>query len=547
MNNILSTFGKFSFLGFNIYITLAVCLINVILMCFLASKLMQMFQLSSYKNSGYFIWLKENKSKYVGKIIMLTFLSMISVGVITALLYGFGLYYTYISFGFYIYFCLVFITNMARAPQKTPLKQTRRINRLFITVFVLTFVISYFLVILAENYTPYLKHAILTLSPLIMLIVVPIANLINKPLELIIKAVYLKRSRKKLQKMPNLIKIGITGSYGKTTTKHFLNVMLAKKYSVCMTPHSFNTPMGITKVILNYLKKDNEVLICEMGARNVGDIKYLCDLVKPKHGIITSVGSQHLSTFGSLENIAKTKNELVQAIDDGLIVFNANSEGAVKLYENCQKNKLLSGVNKIKTFSNITDIKVSSTGSEFTLNIENNLIKCKTKLVGKFYLENISMASSLAYKLGVSLQNISDAIYQLEPMPHRMEIINNNGLTILDDSYNCSVESSKAALETLSLFKGNKIIITPGIVEMGEKENQVNYDFGVNIAKVCDKVIIVNQVNKEAIKEGLLDAGFNEEDILQAESLKHAQSLLPSLTKTGDVILFENDLPDNYT
>ena len=153
----------------------------------------------------------------------------------------------------------------------------------------------------------------------------------------------------------------------------------------------------------------------------------------------------------------------------------------------------------------------------------------------------------MAYKLDVSLQDIKSAIEELKPMAHRMEIVNNNGLTIIDNSYNSSVESSKASLETLSLFDGNKIIVTPGIVEMGLKEREVNVQFGENIAKVCNKVIIVNKVNLESIKQGLLQAGFNEEDILEAESLKQASTLLPNLTKAGDVVLFENDLPDNYT
>ena len=153
----------------------------------------------------------------------------------------------------------------------------------------------------------------------------------------------------------------------------------------------------------------------------------------------------------------------------------------------------------------------------------------------------------MAYKLNVSLQEIKTAIETLKPMAHRMEIINNNGLTIIDNSYNSSVESSKASLETLSLFNGDKIIVTPGIVEMGTKENEVNTQFGEDIAKVCNKVIIVNKVNQEAIKQGLLQAGFLEENISEAENLKQASTLLPNLTKPGDVVLFENDLPDNYT
>ena len=155
----------------------------------------------------------------------------------------------------------------------------------------------------------------------------------------------------------------------------------------------------------------------------------------------------------------------------------------------------------------------------------------------------------MAYKLGVTIEQLRDAISTIEPMSHRLELIENtNGFVIIDNSYNSSVESSKMALDTLALFKNRKkIIATPGIVEMGNLERDVNFNFGRQIAEVCDKVIIINKVNFEAIKDGALSNGFKENDILSADSLKKAMELFPTVAKFGDVILFENDLPDNYT
>lgn len=532
----------------NFYIAIAIAIVNGALLCFVAGKPLQMLQLSGYKLSGYNAWLKDTKIKYNSRLTMLSFLSLISVLVTNALLDGFcDGYISYLGLIFYIYFSIIFIINITKMPQKTPLKQTRRMNRLIATTFILIASITFILIALSTEYLHFLRYGIVVITPMFLIVIIPLAHFIIYPLESYIRNKYIKKARKKLGKMPNLIKIGITGSYGKTTTKHILNVILSKKYSVCMTPHSFNTPMGLTKVVLKYLKKDNQILIAEMGARNVGDIKYLCDLIHPKHAIITAVASQHLATFGSIENVAKTKNELAEAITDGYIVFNANSEGSFKLYEKCNKDKYLSAVENDTAYCNIKNIKLSSSGSQFTLCIDGNEIDCNSKLIGKQFLEDIALASAMAYKLDVSLQDIKSAIEELKPMAHRMEIVNNNGLTIIDNSYNSSVESSKASLETLSLFDGNKIIVTPGIVEMGVKEREVNVQFGENIAKVCNKVIIVNKVNLESIKQGLLQAGFNEEDILEAENLKQASTLLPNLTKAGDVVLFENDLPDNYT
>ena len=539
----------FSLSNPHFYIAIAISLLNGILLCFVANKPFQMLQLSNYKLSGYNAWLKDTKIKFFGRLTMLAFLSIISVLVTNALLDGFGNgYYSYLGLVFYIYFNIIFILNISKIPQKTPLKQTRRMNRLIATTFVLLATLSFILIAIFTEFVPFVKFGVVVLTPICVPILVGIAHVINLPLENHIRSNYIKKAKRKLEKMPGLIKIGITGSYGKTTTKHILNVLLSKKYSVCMTPHSFNTPMGLTKVVIKYLKKENQILIAEMGARNVGDIKYLCDLINPKHAIITAVASQHLATFGSLDNIAKTKNELVHAITDGYVVFNAQSQGALNLYEKCDKEKYLSGINYNKAFCNIENIKANATGSEFDLIIDGEKINCKTKLIGEQFIEDIAMASAMAYKLGVSLKEIADGISTLKPMAHRMELVNNNnGLTIIDNSYNSSVESSKASLKTISMFNGNKIIITPGIVEMGAKEYEVNVDFGKNIAEVCSKVIIVNKVNLDAIKQGLLEAGFDEENIYEAENLKLASQMLPKLTNFGDVVLFENDLPDNYT
>lgn len=539
----------FNLLNPNLYIAIAIAILNGVLLCFVAGKPFQMLQLSGYKIAGYNVWLKDTKTKFISRLVMLSFLSLITVIVTNALFDGFGGgYYSYLGLIFYIYFCVIFIINISKVPQKTPLKQTRRMNRLIATTFVIVCALSFGLLALSIIFVPFLDYGVVVLTPIALPFIVPIAHLVNYPMECYIRNKYIAKAKKKLQKMPNLIKIGITGSYGKTTTKHILNVLLSKKYSVCMTPHSFNTPMGLTKVIIKYLKKDNQVLIAEMGARNVGDIKYLCDLVEPKHAIITAVASQHLATFGSLENILKTKNELVDAISDGYIVFNAESTGALTLYNNCNKEKYSSSLTDANAYCHIKNIKVSNKGSSFTLCIDGNQIDCTTKLLGKQFLEDIAMASAMAYKLGVSLTDIQQAIQSLKPMAHRMEIINSNGLTILDNSYNSSVESSKCSLDVLSLFKkGNKIIVTPGLVEMGAKEQEVNVCFGEQIAKVCNSVIIVNKVNLSAIKQGLLSQGFNEQNIYETESLTLASDILSKIAKAGDVVLFENDLPDNYT
>ena len=321
----------------HLYIGIVLSCVNGVLMCLLASKFLHVIQLSGYKIVGYRAYLKETKWSYVTRLVVLCFMSALCVLVTNSLLDGYGEYYSYIGLIFYFYFCTVFIINVYRAPQKTPLKQTHRMQRLTFVLFLLMSALTFALIMLFSEYVPFVRFGVVAITPIFLPVIVPLAHFICIPMENTFRLVYKKRAKKKLASMPNLIKIGITGSYGKTTTKHILNVMLSTKYSVCMSPHSFNTPMGLTKVINNYLETNHEILIAEMGARQVGDIAYLCNLIHPKHAIITGVGNQHLATFGTLDNIYKAKKELVDAIEDGYICFNAQNEGSLKMYNECTK------------------------------------------------------------------------------------------------------------------------------------------------------------------------------------------------------------------
>lgn len=536
----------------NLYIAIALSVINGVMLCFCGYKFLHVLQLSGYKIQGYKVWLKDTHAKYIGRIALLSFMSLACMLVTVALFDSYisrDSYFSYLGLIFYFYFTIVFIVNMYHVPQKTPLVQTYRMTRLCIVhgflMAGLTFVLIYF----TTEFIPYVRFSSIALTPLLLPLTVPIAHGLLVPFENLNSLRYVSKAKRKLKKFPNLIKIGITGSFGKTSTKYILNTILSENYSVCITPHSFNTPMGITRVVLDYLKPNHDVLITEMGAKQVGDIKYLCDIVKPQYGIITSVGNQHLATFGTLENIAKTKYELVNSLpkEDSIAVFNGDNKGSFKLYEKCDINKILTSISDENAYATAKNIKISNKGISFILSINNQEIECTTKLVGKHNLENILMSSALAYNLGLSMEQIRVGISKLQPINHRLEIKKENGITIIDDSYNSNVEGSVCALDVLKLFKNNrKIVITPGLVELGQMEKEENINFGKNIASVADIVIVVNKTNMEYIKEGLISENFPEENILFVSSLIEGRIKLKEIAQKGDVILFENDLPDNY-
>lgn len=546
-------FDFFNFSNIHFVLAIFVSILNAVLLVLVAKKFFQILQISGYKIKGYNVWLKDTKAKYISRVTMLALLSLACVLVTNFVFapYNQNLVFSYLALLFYVAFTIIFVVHAGKTPQKNPLVQTRRMSRLITLLFIIAFVISFCLIWVSVSFIGFLSVGVIVLTPILVPALVPLVHFILVPLESIIRLSYIKKAKKKLDKFPDLIKIALTGSYGKTSVKYILNKLLAEKYSVCITPHSFNTPMGITKVVLKYLKKHHNLLIVEMGAKQVGDIKYLCDIVKPKHAVITGIGSQHYETFGSEENIAKTKYELIESLSkEGIAVFNGDSEKCLGLFEQCTlENKLMVSLGE-NSFVTAKNVQIQTNGISFDMCFNEKTQKCFTTLLGKHNLLNILLASAIAIKLGVGLEEIAESLQDLEPVSHRLEMSTNGNVTILDDAYSANVEGAKCALEVLALFEDStKVCVTPGIVEMGAKEFDVNKAFGAQIAKTCDYVIIVNKVNLDAITEGLLEGGFPKEKILSAEDLDLAKKQIKQITNSKEkfVILFENDLPDNYT
>ncbi|MEY8302794.1 UDP-N-acetylmuramoyl-tripeptide--D-alanyl-D-alanine ligase [Anaerosalibacter bizertensis] len=378
-----------------------------------------------------------------------------------------------------------------------------------------------------------------------------LANAIVNPIEKRINTYYYTMAQEKIKSMDDLDTVGITGSFGKTSTKFIVDTILKEKYRVLKTPESYNTPMGISKVINSKLTNDYEIFIAEMGARYIGDIKEIAKLVHPKIGVITSIGPAHLETFKNIENIMKTKYELIEELpSDGIAIFNYDNKYLRKLADKTFKEKILYGLeNQEKLDIYATDIEVSELGSSFILKDKSGEeIKCTTKLLGKHNIYNILAGASVAKALGLTFEEIRRGIAKIEPIPHRLNIINpGTGVIVIDDTFNSNPVGVKAALEVLNQFKeGRKIIITPGMVELGDKEEESNREFGVRISTVCDYVILVGKNRTKPIYKGLKESGYNENNIIVVQNLDEATKEFQKIVRPKDVVLFENDLPDNY-
>jgi len=307
--------------------------------------------------------------------------------------------------------------------------------------------------------------------------------------------------------------------------------------------------MGVTRTIRERLLPSHQVFIAEMGARHVGDIKELCRLVKPTFGILTSVGPQHLDTFKTVERVAKTKYELIDALPaDGQAFMIDDGAICKQLYDHTVKPKTL--VSSLKGDADVwcENSSISPEGSAFTLCFrDGEHVEVTTRLLGEHTIQNILLAAAVARKLGLSGQQILRGIRRIQPVQSRMELIKNpNSYTIINDGFNANPVSAKAALDILSQFPKRRIVITPGMVELGVEEAAFNKAFGMQIAKAADIAIVVGKKRVQPILEGLREAGFPEASIHRVNSLEESTLVLQKLVHKDDTVLYENDLPDNY-
>ena len=567
------------------YVTIAACLARAIVR---TTSGLHILQLDGYKTTRYVRWIRQHLGDCfeIKEILIAASLVLLTVVYPAAWLFS--------------VLCLAWGAFQAsriiwreKVEAKKPLVYTARAKRVFgLAVLLLVGLAVVSATIGAENRW---RVAVFLLSE-VTVITLTVANLLIYPLERAINGAYLRSARKRIKTL-RLKVIGITGSYGKTSTKYILHGILSQKFNTLMTPDSYNTPMGVTKVIRGELTEKHEVFIVEMGAYRRGDIRELCELTSPEIGILTAVGPQHLERFKRIENIAKTKYELIESLPpDGLAVFNCDNAICAELADKTDDKQVVRyAVDAEKAELTASNIRHTHAGLEFTVhchaqelckrenvdidNVDVGLRKdttsqripssnamrttenpnamrltenIRTQLLGRHNVSNILAAMSVALACGMALEEIRDAIAKVEPVPHRLQLsAGAGGVTIIDDSFNANPVGAKAALEVLDDFgrdanSGKKVLVTPGMVELGEQEYEENRRFGERAAAVCDRVILVGPSRTTPILEGLKTANYPSEQVSVAVNLAEVKNYLAKLLKPGDVVLFENDLPDNY-
>lgn len=520
---------------------------------FKTKRSLHMLQQNLYnENNRYLKWSLKNYKQFLDFDIINIFLSLFGI----LLIYDIDnlVYLTLIvNIAILIIIGITWLATINNDQNKKPLVLTARIKRLIFTICLLYIIPVIILIYNAYNYKiTFISTLILNIMLYLNTFVVLLANIINKPIEKLVYNYYKAKAQNKLKSMPSLKVIGITGSYGKTSSKNILGSILNIKYNALPTPKNLNTPYGLIMTVNNNLDKFTDIFIAEMGAYKKGEIADLCKLVKPKYGILTQIGTAHLETFGSEENIIKGKFELIESLPkEGLAVLNGDDEKQVNYKLKNKVKTIWIGINNEDADVRATNIKCSNKGSNFDIIFKGDHRKYhfETKLLGAHNIYNILAGVAFGKEFGIEITDLIQAVKSIRPVEHRLELKPLGNFYQIDDAYNSNPVGALNACKVLAMMPGLKVIVTPGMVELGAKEFQYNKVFGEEIAEIsnADYAVLIGQKRTEPIKQGLLSKGFDKEKIVVFNDVKDAYSFIRTLTGKKDVYaLFENDLPDTY-
>ena len=508
-----------------------------------------MFQLNGYKNREHLTWTGKYKKRqwvlYAALVLAILWFVLRASIVADIIMW------------LWMLLILVVFRALCNMSAKKKLVYTARVKRLNCAVVVSDIVLIIAAALIFKDILA-VKGALMLVLGLKFISCVA-ANIINSPMEKAINAHFINDAKRKLKEAGDMTVIGVTGSYGKTSVKYYLGELLGVKYNVLITPESYNTPMGVVRTVREHMKPGTEIFVCEMGARHVGDIKELCDLVHPDHGIIASIGPQHLDTFFTMDNIISTKFELADALPEGGMLFlNGDNEyikNNASKYDGCimyhaHKDAVSAADNTEDTSGGFvsSDIRLDQYGTKFKVTApDGTSCEYEMSLIGEHNVINVTGAIAVAHSMGIALSDLKIPVRRLRPVSHRLELIRRGNLNIIDDAYNSNPVGSSAALDTLAMFDGLKVLITPGMVELGDKEEEYNRQFGRHAGEVCDHVLLVGKRRAVPIREGVLESGMDEERVRVFDKLEDAFGYAQSIRSDKEkYILLENDLPDNY-
>jgi len=524
-----------------------IMIIGLVLLRIHINKFLHILQQSFYHNTEFIAVLKKNNALEIGAFeLVLAAISIISMIILKDAMYVFWIIVSISS---------IYYITISQYKVKKKFVITTRVKLTYFAIYtliVLLIILPYILVKTGSINSNILSILLIALSlnKYLAILINMVANIIIAPVLSFLNLRYINEAKNIIATNKNLKIIGITGSYGKTSTKNIVYQILSQKFSTVMTPKSYNTTLGVVKSIREEVKPYTEIFICEMGAARIGEIKEICEIVPPDYSVITSIGPQHLSTFKTMGNIVQGKFEIVNyAKPDAVAILNVDNEYI--------KNNIDKQVNGKKTIQysifdknqkyHVENIHMNDQGSTFTVVCSDNKIDLETKLLGKHNIYNIVCSVAISKELGMTDNEIQKSVKKLKPVEHRLQLKTMNGILALDDAFNSNPEGSKMAIECLNMFEDKyKVLVTPGMIELGEQEYELNKKLGEYAIK-CDYVFLVGDKTTKPIKDGMDSLNYTKYEVVK-DVYEAFDKLLKIKNEHPNLIaLFENDLPDSYS
>lgn len=529
-----------------------ILLLAIVIACFFKTKVsLHMLQQNLYnENNRYLKWVAKNSNTFLSLEILAIIISVLLI-VSPIDISSIELVWLILLVAIYLYRAYQVSDSIKNSQQKKPLVVTKRVRRLIITTSILYLIPIAILFFNFENSICVYKMLLIIVSMVYLnFFVVFLANIINFPYERGVYHYYKHKAQSTLKSMPNLKIIGITGSYGKTSSKNILSDILNIKYNALPTPRNLNTFNGLIMTVNNHMDKFTDIFIAEMGAYVRGEIGRLCKLVHPKYGILTTIGTAHLESFGSEENIQHGKFELIESLpSDGVGVLNGDDPKQVNYNLKNDVKILWIGIDNPDVDFRAVDIKCDNKGTTFKVLFKGDKKKYefKTRLLGRHNVYNILAGIALGYEFGITINELQKAVSGVKAVEHRLELKKLNGFYMIDDAYNSNPVGAKSAVDVLGMMPGIKVVVTPGMIELADKEDEYNKIFGTQIAEVADYAVLIGEKHTKPIYEGLIESGFDKDKIIVYNDVREAYNFISTLIGKKEVYaLFENDLPDTY-
>jgi UDP-N-acetylmuramoyl-tripeptide--D-alanyl-D-alanine ligase len=359
------------------------------------------------------------------------------------------------------------------------------------------------------------------------------------PLERRLAARFVRQATQRLAEVSPRV-VAITGSYGKTSTKFYAAHLLREKYVTLASPASFNNLSGLSRAINERLMPGTEVFVAEMGTYGPGEIRAMCDWLKPEIAVMTAIGPVHLERMGSIENIARAKSEILEQAR--VAVMNIDSPHLAELARGFESRG--GRVIRCSGLDPAADVYVASDGAELRISVDQELLSVIT--LPNVFPANLACAIGVARAMDIAPSDVPARLATLPSTEHRQKVLHaENNVIVVDDTYNSNPVGSAHALATLaSLAPGaRRVVVTPGMVELGREQFAANEEFARRAAEVATDVLIVGRTNRRSLLRG---AAAGPAEVQVCADRSEAVGWVRRELAAGDAVLYENDLPDHY-